>query len=81
MRETQLHPAASSTVDPPTPAATPENNAPAHEPRRATFQRGLGWYPLRSAQPSALLVTRRHRCYDVISDGVRGHGCALAASS
>eukprot|EP00965_Chrysotila_dentata_P106689 3523918-Pleurochrysis_carterae.AAC.1 len=77
MRDTQLHPTASSTVEHPTPTATPEDNAL----RRATFQRGLGSYPLRSAQPSAFLVTRRHRCYDVVSDGIRGLGCALAASS
>eukprot|EP00965_Chrysotila_dentata_P135816 4489811-Pleurochrysis_carterae.AAC.1 len=40
------------------------------------FQRGLGSFSLRS---SALLVTRRHRPFDVISDRIRGHGCALAA--
>eukprot|EP00965_Chrysotila_dentata_P153584 5076206-Pleurochrysis_carterae.AAC.1 len=28
-----------------------------------------------------MLLTRRHRHYDAASDGVRGHGCALAVSS
>eukprot|EP00965_Chrysotila_dentata_P102397 3380192-Pleurochrysis_carterae.AAC.1 len=49
--------------------------------RRVPFQRGLGSYSLRSSQPAALFVTRRHRCFDVFSDGIRGHRCALAASS
>eukprot|EP00965_Chrysotila_dentata_P037675 1253110-Pleurochrysis_carterae.AAC.1 len=48
---------------------------------RAHFQRTLGSYPLCSSSPAALLLTRRHRHYDAASDGVRGHGCALAASS
>eukprot|EP00965_Chrysotila_dentata_P117295 3876952-Pleurochrysis_carterae.AAC.1 len=50
-------------------------------PQRTRFQRGLGSSSLRSSHPSSLLVTRRHRPFDIISDGTRGHGCALAASS
>eukprot|EP00965_Chrysotila_dentata_P027571 916250-Pleurochrysis_carterae.AAC.1 len=57
-------------------ASSTQNNAEPAE--RAPFQRGLGSYPLRS---SALLVTRRHLPHNAASLGVKGHGCALAASA
>eukprot|EP00965_Chrysotila_dentata_P000968 31142-Pleurochrysis_carterae.AAC.1 len=66
------------------PVATPssdDSTAEANEQTHAHFQRTLGPYPLRSSTPSALLLTRRHRRYDTASDGVRGHGCALAVSA
>eukprot|EP00965_Chrysotila_dentata_P173688 5733932-Pleurochrysis_carterae.AAC.1 len=66
------------------PATTPspdDSTAEANEQPHVRFQRTLGPYPLRSSTPSALLLTRRHRRYDTASDGVRGHGCALAVSS
>eukprot|EP00965_Chrysotila_dentata_P047547 1576862-Pleurochrysis_carterae.AAC.1 len=65
--------------DPDTPVdAVP--SAPATS-ARTHFQRSLGSFNLRSSRPSALLVTRRHRKFDAVSDAVRAHGCAFAASS
>eukprot|EP00965_Chrysotila_dentata_P123918 4096319-Pleurochrysis_carterae.AAC.1 len=71
-----------SHTDAPPPTATdvraghsPTTPAPTH------FQRSLGSFNLRSSRPTALLVTRRHRKFDAVSDAVRAHGCAFAASS
>eukprot|EP00965_Chrysotila_dentata_P096846 3200709-Pleurochrysis_carterae.AAC.1 len=65
--------------DAPIATPSPDNStAEADEQTHAHFQRTLGPYPLRSSAPSALLLTRRHRHYATASDGVRGHGCALA---
>eukprot|EP00965_Chrysotila_dentata_P007409 240202-Pleurochrysis_carterae.AAC.1 len=64
-----------ATTDGPTEPPDPAT------PTRAHFQRSLGSFNLRSSQPTALLVTRRHRKFDAVSDAVRAHGCAFAASS
>eukprot|EP00965_Chrysotila_dentata_P072789 2405926-Pleurochrysis_carterae.AAC.1 len=61
-----------------TPVA-PAPHQPDHVPEQPRhFQRGSGTYPLRS---SAFLVTRRHVPHDPATTGVRGHGCAVAASA
>eukprot|EP00965_Chrysotila_dentata_P126925 4198453-Pleurochrysis_carterae.AAC.1 len=53
-----------TTPDAPIDAAP---SAPA-TPTRTHFQRSLGSFNLRSSQSAALLVTRRHRKFDAVSD-------------
>eukprot|EP00965_Chrysotila_dentata_P088081 2907796-Pleurochrysis_carterae.AAC.1 len=66
---------ANTNADAPPQATTDEiveTSAPA-TPTNAHFQRSLGSFNLRSSQPTALLVTRRHQKFDAVSDAVRAH--------
>eukprot|EP00965_Chrysotila_dentata_P083479 2753316-Pleurochrysis_carterae.AAC.1 len=58
-----------TSADAPNPD-TPVNSVPSAPAAstRTHFQRSLGSFNLRSSQPSALLVTRRHRKFDAVSD-------------
>eukprot|EP00965_Chrysotila_dentata_P067730 2241224-Pleurochrysis_carterae.AAC.1 len=65
----------SANVPAPATSDTPIDAAPSAPATsaRTHFQRSLGSFNLRSSQPSALLVTRRHQKFDAASDAVRAH--------
>eukprot|EP00965_Chrysotila_dentata_P078251 2579654-Pleurochrysis_carterae.AAC.1 len=65
-------PSTSTTSVPPAPEAPQQPPTPPH------FQRTLGTYPLRSRQPSALLLTRARADKPVWG---RGTGCAFAVNN
>eukprot|EP00965_Chrysotila_dentata_P027574 916454-Pleurochrysis_carterae.AAC.1 len=64
-----IRPAGTDANAPPhTTADGPAEPSAAATPTHTHFQRSLGSFNLRSSQPTALLVTRRHRKFDAVSD-------------
>eukprot|EP00965_Chrysotila_dentata_P012882 425314-Pleurochrysis_carterae.AAC.1 len=64
-----IQPAGADANAPPhTTADGPAEPSAPTTPAHTHFQRSLGSFNLRSSQPTALLVTRRHRKFDAVSD-------------